>query len=184
MRTVSLLLVISLSGFLSLPASVHAQDTVPKEEPKMTKAEEKKAEREAKKKLKEEAKAARRRGDKEGEAAVAEQEKDLEYKKVGKGFDYTKEFKALREAQALLAEVNDEASAEKAVRKIKTTFGTLPIPLSGSDQEIEMWSTEQNKVSVQMERLKSQPWFESAGLQEVWTLISDPFSRRRAQKTK
>lgn len=168
----------------ALPVAVYAQDSVPKEEPKMTKAEAKKAEREAKKKLKEEAKAARRRGDKEAEAAIEEKAKDLEYKKVGKGFDYTKEFKALREAQALLAEVNDEQAAEQAVRKIRTSFGVLPIPLSGSDQEIEMWSTEQNKVSAQMERLKRQPWFESSGLQEVWTLISDPFSRRRAQKVK
>lgn len=84
----------------------------------------------------------------------------------------------------MLAEVSDEKAAEKAAKKIKQTFGLLPIPLSGSSQEIEMWSREQNKVSAQMMRLMSQPWFESAGLQEAWTLVSDPFSRRRAQKTK
>jgi len=177
-------LILLLAGLLAAPVEVYAQDSVPAQEPKRTKAEERKAEREAKKKAKEDLKAAKRSGDKDAVAAAEEASKELEYKKKGKGFDYTKEFKALREAQALLAEVNDEVAAEKAVRKIKSSFGALPIPLSGTDQEIEMWSTEQNKVSAQMLRLKGQPWFESVGLQEVWTLVSDPFSRRRAQKTK
>ena len=53
-----------------------------------------------------------------------------------------------------------------------------------TDGEIEQWSIEQNKVSAQMERLRKMPFFESSGLQEAWTNVSDPFSRKRAQRAK
>ena len=95
-----------------------------------------------------------------------------------------KEFEALKEAQALLAEVNDEKAAEKAAKKIATNFGRLQAPISMTDAEIEQWSIEQNKVSAQMERLRKMPFFDASGLQEAWTAVSDPFSRKRAQRAK
>ncbi len=113
-------------------------------------------------------------------AAEAEEE---EYKR-GRGFDYTKEFKALDEAAALLAEVNDEKTAQAAAKKISVLFAPLPIPLSGTDAELERWARQQNKVNRQMERLMQMPFWAESGLQEAWTLVTDPFSRRRAQKTK
>lgn len=151
----------------------YAQD----EGPKKSRAAERREEQAAKRQAKEESRSARK-----GEGKGSDDTDD--YKRTKKGFDYTREFQALKEAQALLAEVNDEKSAQNAVKKIKALFGPLPIPLKGTDQEIEMWSREQNKVSAQMNRLRKEPWFESSGLQEAWTLVSDPFSRRRAQKTK
>lgn len=117
------------------------------------------------------------------EKKAAEEAVEEEYKR-GRGFDYTKEFKALDEAAALLAEVNDEKAAKDAAKKISILFSPLPIPLSGSDAELERWARQQNKVNRQMERLRQMPFWGESGLQEAWTLVTDPFSRRRAQKTK
>lgn len=117
------------------------------------------------------------------EKKAAEEAVEEEYKR-GRGFDYTKEFKALDEAAALLAEVNDEKAAKDAAKKISVLFSPLPIPLSGSDAELERWARLQNKVNRQMERLMQMPYWAESGLQEAWTLVTDPFSRRRAQKTK
>ena len=73
---------------------------------------------------------------------------------------------------------------EKAAKKIASNFGRLQAPISMTDAEIEQWSIEQNKVSAQMERLRSQPYFEASGLQEAWTNVTDPYSRKRAQRDK
>ncbi len=45
-----------------------------------------------------------------------------------------------------------------------------------------MLAKAQNKVNDQMERLMSTAYFVPSGLQEAWTLMTDPFSRRSAQK--
>ncbi|MBQ7022607.1 MAG: hypothetical protein IJN29_03445 [Akkermansia sp.] len=151
-----------------------------------SRAEQRKALREAEKKAKDDLKKAKKSGDaaaiKMAEDALA----DIEMMKKGglNNADMDKEFDGLREAQALLAEVNDEKSAEKAAKKISSIFGRLPAPIEMTDGEIEQWSIEQNKVSAQMERLRKMPFFESSGLQEAWTNVSDPFSRKRAQRAK
>lgn len=166
---------------VAAPVVCAADDDSPK-----TRQEERRALREAEKKAKEELKKAKKAGD---EAAIAQAEAelaDIELAKKGgnTSVDLDKEFNALKEAQALLAEVTDEKSAEKAARKISSTFGRLPAPITMNDHDIEQWSIEQNKVSAQMERLRSQPYFESSGLQEAWTNVTDPYSRKRAQRDK
>ena len=118
------------------------------------------------------------------ETVTAKFEEMLAKKGGNTSVDLDKEFNALKEAQALLAEVTDEKSAEKAARKISSTFGRLPAPITMNDHDIEQWSIEQNKVSAQMERLRSQPYFEASGLQEAWTNVTDPYSRKRAQRDK
>lgn len=117
--------------------------------------------------------------------AKAAEEALLEEYKAGKQHNFDKEFEALSEAASLLAELppDDEKAAEKVAKKIETLFQNLPIPLGGSQKELEMWATFQNKVNFQMERLMKKPYFISSGLQEAWTYATDPFSRRRADKT-
>lgn len=151
-----------------------------KKETRAQKAAKKKAVRDAKKsgmKMTAEEKAAI-------EAKAAE-EALLEEYKSGKKHDFEKEFEALSEAAAILAELppDNEKEAAKAAKKIGALFHPLPIPLGGDQKELEMWATFQNKVNMQMERLMNKPYFESSGLQEAWTYATDPFSRRRADKT-
>lgn len=152
-----------------------------KKETRAQKAAKKKAIRDAKKggaKMTEEERAAI-------EARAAE-EALLEEYKAGKKHNFDREFEALNEAAAILAELppDDEKAAEKAAKKIGSLFHSLPIPLGADKKELEMWATYMNKVNFQMERLMNKPYFESSGLQEAWTYATDPFSRRRADKTK
>ena len=92
-----------------------------------------------------------------------------------------RELKALDEAAEVLEGVNDEASAKKAIVKLTTTFRLLPPTINfGNQQIMEIWAKAQNRVSFQMWRLKEEPYFEKLKLQELWTLISDPFSRPSA----
>lgn len=94
-----------------------------------------------------------------------------------------RELKALDEAAEVLEGVTDEASAKKAIIRLTTTFRQLPPTISfGGQQIMEMWAKAQNRVSFQMWRLKEEPYFEKLKLQELWTLISDPFSRPSAVK--
>lgn len=176
------LLILTAAVALSAPA-VYAdgKDSSPK-----TRAEERRALREAEKKAKEELKKAKKAGDQDAIAQAEAELADIELAKKGgnTSVDLDKEFNALKEAQALLAEVKDEKSAKDAAKKICTTFGRLPAPITMSDHDIEQWSIEQNKVSAQMERLRSQPYFESSGLQDAWTNVTDPYSRKRAQRDK
>lgn len=94
-----------------------------------------------------------------------------------------RELKALDDAAETLAAVNDEASAKKAIIKLTTTFSRLPPTIDfGGQQIMLMWAQAQNRVSFQMMRLKEEPYFEKLKLQELWTLISDPFSRPSAER--
>lgn len=153
------------------PAQDEASDAA---EPKKSKAQERR-----------EAKAAEREAKKE---ALRNKEQDeamdetADYKKVGRGFDFSKEFAALNEGAAMLAEVTDEKSAKEVAKKLISKFNLLPIPMGGSEGELELWAKTANKLNRQMERLKGEPWFVSSRLQEAWSLATDPFSRRKAQK--
>ncbi len=93
-----------------------------------------------------------------------------------------KEMAALGEAAGLLAQVKDEAGATQTAEKLCKKFASMPPLLTGTASELELLSKAQNKVSDQMERLMSTPYFVSSGLQEAWTLMTDHFSRRSAQR--
>lgn len=177
-RTISALL---LAAFVwTAPVSFAADDD------SKSRAEQRKALREAEKKAKDELKKAKKAGDADAIKKAEDELADIELQKKGglNNADLDKEFDALKEAQAILAEVNDEKAAEKAAKKICSIFGRLQAPIEMSDGEIEQWSIEQNKVSAQMERLRKMPYFDASGLQEAWTNVSDPFSRKRAQRAK
>lgn len=163
------------------PAVVYAADDAKKQP---TAAEIRKARRAAVKEAEQNLRKARRSGD---EKAIAEAKAALEAAKKkarGKGADMAAEFAALMQAGELLAAVHDEASAKKAAEKIYSMFSKLPAPDEVSDDDIELWCTEQNKLNKEMERLRKEPWFESSGLQEAWTAATDPFSRKRAMRRK
>lgn len=149
-----------------------------------TAAEIRKARRAAVKEAEQNLRKAKRSGD---EKAIAEAQAALDAAKKktrGKGADMAAEFAALMQASELLTTVCDEASAKKAADKIYNMFSKLPAPDEVSDDDIELWCTEQNKLNKEMERLRKEPWFESSGLQEAWTAATDPFSRKRAQRQK
>ncbi len=178
LRTISAILAAAVA--CAAPLSLAADDDA------KSRTEQRKALREAEKKAKEELKKAQKAGDAAAIKQAEDELADIELQKKGgiNNADLDKEFEALKEAQAILAEVSDEKSAAKAAKKICSVFGKLPAPIEMSDAEIELWSIEQNKVSAQMERLRKMPFFDSSGLQEAWTNVSDPFSRKRAQRAK
>ncbi len=91
--------------------------------------------------------------------------------------NFTHEFAALEEAVTLLQGVKDEKGAKDAAVKLRSTFSKLPAPVKGSEAELLQWARLQNRVSTEMWRLKKEPFWETQKLQEIWTLISDPFSR-------
>ena len=89
-----------------------------------------------------------------------------------------KEVKALEEAAALMEAVSDEESAKKAAIKIRNLFRSLPPPTSGSQADLEIWARAQNRFSAQMWRIIKEPYFQSQKMQEIWTLVTDPYSRK------
>ena len=134
-----------------------------------------KEEREAKAAARRAAREAKRKGE------VDEKMEGVSKPIVTKG-DFGKELTALNEAAGMLAEVKDEASAKEIVKKLIHTFSSLPPLLNGNEDDLEKLARAQNAVSRQMMRLKDLPYFESAGLQEAWTLMTDQFSRRSAER--
>lgn len=127
---------------------------------------------------------AKRSGD---EKAIADAKAALALAKKkarGKGADMAAEFAALMQAAALLEGVNDEQTATKTAQKIQGMFEKLPAPDEVSDDDIERWAAEQNKLNKEMERLRKESWFESSGLQEAWTAATDPYSRTRYLRKK
>ncbi|MBR1998663.1 MAG: hypothetical protein IJ993_09620 [Akkermansia sp.] len=178
-RFVTRFLVCCLAAWVGADSAFAADD---KKQP--TAAELRKERRAAVKEAEQNLRKARRSGD---EKAIAEAKAALESAKKkarGKGADMAAEFAALMQASEMLVAVADEASAKKAADKIITMFSKLPAPDEVSDDDIELWSTEQNKLNREMERLRKEPWFEASGLQEAWTAATDPFSRKRAIRQK
>lgn len=94
--------------------------------------------------------------------------------------DYVREIELLQQAGALLAGVKDEEGAKKAADKISRDFNGLPPLVTGNEKEIMALAEARNGVSLYMVRLQKQPWFNSSDLQKAWTLMTDAFSRRRA----
>lgn len=96
------------------------------------------------------------------------------------GREYTREIELLQAACAQLATVKDEAGAKKVADKLARDFNGLPPLVAGNEKEIMALAEARNAASLYMYRLKKQPWFSSSGLQKTWTLMTDSFSRRRA----
>lgn len=94
--------------------------------------------------------------------------------------DMEEEITALSQVEAALRTVTDATVAKKVVEDYSKVFTKLPPLLRGTEAELQQLAAAQNRVSAQMWVLKKQPFFEEAGLQGLWTLITDPFSRRRA----
>lgn len=92
------------------------------------------------------------------------------------------ELKALDKAAAVLDKVQDERSAKSACLRIRKFFNNLPPMLSLNMQELELLSKAQNLVNRKMWILLNEPYFETTDLQEVWTLMTDPFSRPVASR--
>lgn len=186
----SVLVLLTAAFALTAPVTADDDDKSPakeRAEERKNRAAERKAMREAEKQAKADLKEAKKKGDKDAIAKAEAALKEIEDAKKGEALDspkLDKEFDGLQKAQALLAEVNDEASAAKAAKKICSIFGVIAPPIDMSMSELEKWAAEQNKVSAQMERLRKMPYFESSGLQEAWTNVTDPFSRKRAQRMK
>ncbi len=93
-----------------------------------------------------------------------------------------RELQALQEAVGIIETVKDEETAKKAAAKLRQMFRNLPPPIKAEQGELEIWARAQNRVSAHMWRLLKEPYFISSGLQEAWSLITDPFSRPRAQR--
>lgn len=93
---------------------------------------------------------------------------------------YAKEIETLEKAGPILDSVTDESTAKSAATKLRQMFNGLPVLSKATSAEMEALAAAQNKISERMFKLKDQPYFESSGLQEAWTLMTDHFSRRRA----
>ena len=93
---------------------------------------------------------------------------------------YAKELEALAQAEKLMIEIVDEKSAVQVARQLIKIFNPLPVPMGGTDKQLEALACAQNVISRKMEKLRKEPWFVSSGLQEAWGLITVPSFRRRA----
>lgn len=98
-----------------------------------------------------------------------------------KSSPFKKELQALDKATLILTDVTDEKSAKAAYQKIQLLFRSLPPLLGGSAQELELLAQAQNMVSEQMWKRMNEPYFKTGKLQEIWTLLTDQFSRRSAE---
>ncbi len=121
--------------------------------------------------------------------AEARQQEKAQAKAAKAGGDlskgnFDKEIPAIKAAVNLLSDVRDEKGAKEAAKAIRKDFIGLKVILVGTEAELENLAKEQDKLNRQMARLQKEPWFVSSGLQECWTLVTDPFSRRSAQNVK
>ncbi len=124
---------------------------------------EKKEAREAEKKEKEEARK---------EARTARRNKDGNK-------DLEAEIEMLGELTAALPTVVDEKSAQKLLKEYEKKMRRLKPVIASNAAEIDRLAAAQNKLSDEMYKLKNLDYFESGGLQALWTLATDQLSRRR-----
>lgn len=96
-----------------------------------------------------------------------------------KGF--ANELKALAEAESMLKTVTDAKSAKEVKKKLMRKFSYLRPLLNGTDPQLEALAAAQNKVSAIMWEMMKEPYFESEGMQELWTVITHHFARRSAK---
>jgi len=92
-----------------------------------------------------------------------------------------KEFAALAEARTLLLTIKDEKTAELASEKITRIFDQIgPHFGNRSWGQVDKLATAQNHINRIMKDLMKEEYFEKAKLQVLWTLMTDPESRRMA----
>lgn len=94
---------------------------------------------------------------------------------------FANELKALAEAETMLKTVNDAKSAKEVKKKLMRKFSYLRPLLNGTDPQLEALAAAQNKVSAIMWEMMKEPYFESEGMQELWTIITHHFARRSAK---
>lgn len=94
---------------------------------------------------------------------------------------YSAELKALAEAESMLKTVTDDKSAKEVKKKLMRKFSYLRPILHGNDAQLEALAEAQNKVSAIMWDMMKEPYFESEGMQELWTVITHHFARRSAK---
>lgn len=95
---------------------------------------------------------------------------------------FTAEIKALGEAETMLKTISDAKSAKNVKTKLMHKFSLLRPLLHGNDAQLEALAAAQNKVSAIMWEMMKQPYFESEGMQELWTVMTHHFARRSANR--
>lgn len=93
---------------------------------------------------------------------------------------YKAEIAALVEAETMLKTISDAKSAKSVKAKLMHKFALLRPIIGGTDAQLEELARAQNRVSAVMWSLMKEPYFEEENLQELWTAITHPFSRRSA----
>ena len=95
---------------------------------------------------------------------------------------YTREIKALTEAETMLQTVTDTSSAKSVKAKLMHKFSLLKPLLHGNDAQLEALAKAQNRVSAIMWEMMKQPYFEEVNMQELWTVMTHHFSRRSSTR--
>lgn len=95
---------------------------------------------------------------------------------------YTREIKALAEAETMLKTVTDTRSAKSVKAKLMHKFSLLKPLLHGNDAQLEALAKAQNRVSAIMWEMMKQPYFEEENMQELWTVMTHHFSRRSSTR--
>ena len=95
---------------------------------------------------------------------------------------YTREIKALAEAETMLKTVTDTRSAKSVKAKLMHKFSLLKPLLHGNDAQLEALAKAQNRVSAIMWEMMKQPYFEEVNMQELWTVMTHHFSRRSSTR--
>lgn len=94
-----------------------------------------------------------------------------------------KEFEALDQAYTLLLTIKDEKSAEIVSEKISRIFNQIgPHYGNRSWAQVNKLAEKQDRINRIMFNLMKEELFEKAEMQVIWTLITDPESRKEAKR--
>lgn len=93
---------------------------------------------------------------------------------------FATEIKALTEAETMLKTISDAKSAKAVKTKLMHKFSLLRPINNGTEAQLLELARAQNRVSAVMWDLKKESYFESEGLQELWTVMTHHYARRSA----
>lgn len=93
---------------------------------------------------------------------------------------FISEIKALTEAETMLKTISDEKSAKSVKVKLMHKFSLLRPINGGTEEQLMELARAQNRVSAVMWDLKKEPYFETADLQQLWTVMTHHYARRSA----
>ena len=93
---------------------------------------------------------------------------------------FISEIKALTEAETMLKTISDEKSAKAVKVKLMHKFSLLRPINGGTEEQLMELARAQNRVSAVMWDLKKEPYFETADLQQLWTVMTHHYARRSA----